>query len=74
LILGIYLYKEQNELKKVRIVVKMIDKIEKNMPEVGLERLRSWNCHDISAQKSVKTETITYDLLDDPGTDFTSVK
>jgi hypothetical protein len=46
----------------------------KNTPEVGLERLRSWNCHDIPAQKSVIAKTIRVDLPDDPETDVTSIK
>jgi hypothetical protein len=37
---------------------------------VGLERLRSWNCHDVPAQKSVRSETIRVHLPDDLGTDF----
>jgi hypothetical protein len=41
---------------------------------VGLERLRSWNCHghDAPVQISVKAETIRVHLPDDLGTDVLS--
>jgi hypothetical protein len=42
----------------------------KNIPEVGLERLRSWNCHDISVQELVQAELIRLHLPDDLWTDF----
>jgi hypothetical protein len=45
-------------------------RLRKNIPEVGLERVKSWNCHDIPVPKSVRAETNRGDLPDGLGTDF----